>query len=94
MPNTLHDVSRRSFLDRMARLSATGAGAAFILGASSRALEAATQDNWRLCSKCGAQFFNGAQQKGRCPGGGGHAAQGFNFVLPYDVAESAQAQGA
>ena len=88
------DVSRRNFLDRMVRLSATGATATFIVGASSRTLEAATQDNWRLCSKCSAQFFNGYPQKGRCPAGGGHAAQGFNFVLPYDVPESPQAQGA
>lgn len=27
-------------------------------------------------------------------GGGGHEAQGFNFTLPHDVAESANAQGA
>ena len=94
MPNELGDVSRRSFLDRMVKLSATGAGAAFLLGASSRTVEAATQENWRLCSKCGVQFFDGNSDKGRCAAGGSHAALGFNYVLQYDVPETAQAQSA
>jgi hypothetical protein len=50
--------------------------------ASARAAEA-TQDNWRFCDKCNVLFFNGAGNKGRCPGGGGHNAQGLDFVLPY-----------
>jgi hypothetical protein len=28
-------------------------------------------------------FFDGFPAKGRCAAGGGHAAQGFNFVLRY-----------
>jgi hypothetical protein len=30
-------------------------------------------------------FFNGFPAKGACPapGGGGHVAEGFNFVLPH-----------
>ena len=33
-------------------------------------------------------FFDGYSTKGVCAGGGGHRAQGFNFVLPHDVATS------
>lgn len=44
---------------------------------------AATQDNWRYCDKCHAKFFDGYADKGRCPSGGGHHAQGYNFVLRY-----------
>ena len=28
-------------------------------------------------------FFDGSQDKGSCAHGGGHEAQGFNFVLPH-----------
>jgi len=28
-------------------------------------------------------FFDGYEQKGRCPAGGGHWAQGYMFVLPH-----------
>jgi hypothetical protein len=28
-------------------------------------------------------FFDGSQDKGHCAHGGGHEAQGFNFVLPH-----------
>ena len=38
------------------------------------------QYNWRFCSKCFAMFYNGSAQ-GRCPSGGVHVAQGFNFGL-------------
>lgn len=38
------------------------------------------QYNWRFCSKCFAMFYNGSNQ-GRCPSGGAHVAQGFNFGL-------------
>jgi hypothetical protein len=44
---------------------------------------AETQGDWRYCDKCEVLFFNGAANKGRCPAGGGHEAQGFNFLLPY-----------
>jgi hypothetical protein len=41
------------------------------------------QDNWRFCNKCHALFFDGYPNKGRCPAGGGHVAQGYNFKLFY-----------
>jgi hypothetical protein len=43
------------------------------------------QAEWRYCTKCHAMFYNGYAQKGACPGGGGHFAQGYGFVLPHDV---------
>lgn len=39
---------------------------------------------WRFCNKCDAMFFNGNPQKGACPGGGGHFADGYNFTVRSD----------
>ena len=50
------------------------------------------QENWRFCQKCEAMFFDGYADKGLCPGGGGHLAQGYNFNLPYGLPESITAQ--
>ena len=41
------------------------------------------QPAWRFCQKCEAMFFDGFPNKGVCPAGGGHQAQGFMFVLPH-----------
>jgi TIR domain len=46
------------------------------------------QPDWRFCEKCQSMFFDGYPTKGVCPAGGAHSAQGFNFVLPHDVASS------
>ncbi|HRD76012.1 MAG TPA: hypothetical protein PK264_08735 [Hyphomicrobiaceae bacterium] len=43
----------------------------------------AWQYDWRFCNKCFAMFFDGYPAKGRCPAGGGHVAQGFNFGLDF-----------
>ena len=43
------------------------------------------QPDWRFCNKCFAMFFAAFPSQGQCPAGGGHAAQGFNFVLPHDI---------
>lgn len=51
------------------------------------------QVDWRFCVRCEAMFFDGAASKGSCPSGGGHAAMGFNFDLPFDIPESANDQG-
>jgi hypothetical protein len=53
---------------------------------------AAVQDNWRYCEKCHVMFFDGYSNKGSCAAGGGHAAQGFMFVLSYAIPESDHAQ--
>ena len=42
------------------------------------------QDQWRFCAKCYAMFFDGSADKGACAAGGGHVAQGYNFVLPFE----------
>ena len=41
------------------------------------------QDNWRFCNKCHTLFYDGYADKGRCPAGGGHFAQGYIFKLFY-----------
>jgi hypothetical protein len=42
----------------------------------------AGQPDWRFCNKCDAMFYNGDANKGVCPAGGGHVAEGYHFVLP------------
>ena len=49
------------------------------------------QYNWRFCSKCFAMFYNGSTQ-GRCPSGGVHVAQGFNFGLNHAAAAPPSSQ--
>ncbi|WP_428338671.1 hypothetical protein [Mycobacterium sp.] len=41
------------------------------------------QAQWRFCNRCHGLFYDGYPDKGHCPAGGGHHAQGFNFVLPH-----------
>lgn len=41
------------------------------------------QTGWRGCGKCSAMFYDGFPAKGRCPGGEGHLAAGYKFVLPH-----------
>ncbi len=41
------------------------------------------QRDWRFCGQCNGLFFDGYPEKGVCPAGGGHAAAGWNFVLPH-----------
>jgi hypothetical protein len=43
------------------------------------------QTHWRHCGKCRSMFFDGAEMKGTCPGGGSHAASGLAFTLPHDM---------
>jgi hypothetical protein len=44
--------------------------------------QAASQANWRWCSKCEGLWFNGRPGYGRCPAGGGHTSRGSsNYVL-------------
>jgi hypothetical protein len=43
---------------------------------------ALTQYDWRFCNKCHTMFFDGYRDnKGACPAGGPHVAQGFMFGL-------------
>jgi hypothetical protein len=57
------------------------------IGGDSRPPEL-VQADWRFCEKCQSMFFDGYPTKGVCPAGGTHSADGFNFVLPHDVASS------
>jgi hypothetical protein len=41
------------------------------------------QYHWRYCNNCHVMFYDGYAQKGLCPAGGGHWAQGYMFVLPH-----------
>ncbi len=43
------------------------------------------QQDWRFCNKCDGLFYDGDSEKGVCPGGGSHFAQGFNFELPFNT---------
>ena len=45
-----------------------------------------SQARWRYCNKCQSLFFNGYASKGVCAGGGGHSAEGYDFVLRYGAA--------
>ncbi|HWW48572.1 MAG TPA: hypothetical protein VNZ94_12110 [Xanthobacteraceae bacterium] len=52
------------------------------------------QNAWRFCGKCSALFYDGYPNKGVCPAGGGHAAAGWTFHLPYrDLGQSAPGLG-
>jgi hypothetical protein len=51
---------------------------------------AATQADWRLCSKCHGLFYSGPncsynRENQRCPAGDLHIPFGFNYVLEYDI---------
>ncbi|MFB7467288.1 hypothetical protein ACFCZ1_27950 [Streptomyces sp. NPDC056224] len=53
------------------------------------------QPNWRNCWNCQALYFDGFDDKGRCPIGGGHEGHGidpavYNFRLPYPMSPSIQ----
>jgi hypothetical protein len=85
---------RRSFLEGLVKIAASG-GLSLAGGlVLPETAAAASQRAWRFCRKCNAMFFDGYPNKGRCPGGGGHSAQGFNFDLTYDIRETATAQSA
>jgi hypothetical protein len=52
-----------------------------------------TQKDWRYCGKCHGMFFAGfAGNFGTCPAGGGHNAQGYNFILHHDTATNLGSQ--
>jgi len=50
------------------------------------------QANWRYCGKCFSMFYDGFPDKAKCAAGGGHAAQGFKFRLPHDIADDGKNQ--
>lgn len=51
------------------------------------------QLDWRFCVKCSTMFWDGLpDDKGVCPDGGGHNAEGLIFQLPYDLPAEAPGQ--
>ncbi|HCT75392.1 MAG TPA: hypothetical protein DGT23_02110, partial [Micromonosporaceae bacterium] len=57
------------------------------------ARQLAAQEDWRFCGNCHVMFFSGRdgsyyRENQRCAAGGLHNPLGYNFVLPYDVAET------
>jgi hypothetical protein len=76
------------------RLTTTGVVAAVIADVWTPGASAATQNNWRRCSKCNMIFYHG-YRRSLCPAGRRHEAMlGANFNLPYNVPETPTAQAA
>ncbi|WP_432019270.1 hypothetical protein [Streptomyces sp. 1222.5] len=90
--------SRRTFLGRAAGALGVVATVGLATPSAARAAETgsegvlAEQDRWRFCQKCFVMFYWGYPADGVCPAGGAHSAQGYNFVLPYNVPETPTAQ--
>jgi hypothetical protein len=74
---------------RMVLMGGTAMAVAAPLGLlaapSTAAAQTGAQPDWRFCAKCASMFWNGAADKGRCPAGGGHLAQGSQFAIHYDA---------
>lgn len=69
-------MTRRRLLD----LGGKALLAATPLGLSTAAqAQVGNQREWRFCNKCFVMFYNGYPDKGRCPVGGQHVGQGFDF---------------
>ena len=93
MPN---DQSRRHFLKGGASLWIVGLGVTTrpraVLARGIPAGGDVGQRDWRFCNKCNGLFYDGYSAKGRCPAGGGHVAQGFNFTLPFNTPAESDTQ--
>ena len=76
---------------RFSRRQALVASGAMLLACATLGTPASAavgnQESWRFCSKCFSMFWDGASNKGACPAGGGHVAQGFSFTPHYDDAK-------
>ncbi len=80
-----HGAPRRRVL--LGGVAALAAPAGLLAMGSPAAAQTGAQQDWRYCEKCAGMFWDGAADKGRCPAGGGHLAQGFPFMLHYDAAK-------
>ena len=97
MPSEMSYRSRRHFLKGGASLWIVG-----VLSVTTRpraALAAGIpaggdkgQGDWRFCNKCSGLFYDGYNEKGRCPAGGSHVAQGFDFILPFNTPAESDTQ--
>ena len=71
------------------RQALVAAGCALLASAtlgSPASAAAGNQESWRFCSKCFSMFWDGAGNKGACPAGGAHVAQGLLFTPHWDDA--------
>jgi hypothetical protein len=59
---------------------------------SSSLLHERRQGGWRFCAKCSSLFFDGYAEKGACPAGAMHSAQGYNFVLRHEAPKTSNEQ--
>lgn len=89
--------ARRMFLTRAVGATAGLVGLAVTVPGRAQAAPVVpaagtAQSNWRFCPRCYSMFFYGYPDNGRCPAGGAHSAQGYNFVLPYGGVETPTAQ--
>ncbi|MBM9506649.1 hypothetical protein [Actinacidiphila acididurans] len=88
---------RRAFFTRAAGVTAGLIGLAVAVPGRAHASPAApaagtAQSDWWFCQKCYTMFFHGYADNGRCPAGGAHSPQGYNFILPYGGAATPTAQ--
>jgi len=88
--NQIHLISRRRFFI-IGGGAALGAIAA-LNKASASLIVNKDRPHWRFCQKCYVMFYNGDTEKGSCAAGGAHAAQGYEFFLPFDVPGTPTAQ--
>lgn len=92
LKNVVVNVRRsRPFLTSLAAgigLASLAAGLTFLTPAKPTVAQAplpVPQSAWRFCDKCNSMFYDGYADKGRCSAGGGHHAQGLDFVLSHDA---------
>lgn len=77
---------------RLVLLGGTAATLAALTAPRRATAQVGAQQDWRFCGKCSAMFWDGTGDKGRCPAGGGHLAQGFNFTIHYDAGRGGASQ--
>ena len=98
MPNSISHQSRRNFLRGGVSLwLIAGLG---VTNRPMRAVAAPIpkygdkgQQDWRFCNKCFILYYDGYHKdnqpkdanRGRCPAGGAHFPQGWNFELPFNT---------
>ncbi len=89
-PAHTKDLDRRAFLFRLTTLICTSAGVNLLLGAIPfPAFALQKQYGWRYCQNCYALFWDGRNNKGRCPAGSVHVATGYDYyMLIGDVGEA------
>ncbi|MFI9382639.1 hypothetical protein [Kutzneria sp. NPDC052558] len=87
--------SRRAFLAKAAKITAVAATAAVLPTALAGPASASAHSYYFFCTKCFGMTVGVITPPGGlniCPAGGNHTQAGYNFILPYNVSETANAQ--